>query len=187
MDFQVEKKQALHRKDKSRKGKLDEDIRPIIDLINSNKNYYTTSSCSGRILLIKIPHEAKKHECEWLFVSHKYITVNDIKEHIRLTKHPIWLKVEPAIIHVCCNSLKDAKLLLKLVKEAGLKKSNIISISKRIIVEIVDTEYLNMLIARDNKLIVNDFNILVDEINFKLKRIKAKLKKLYSKLKALNN
>ncbi|KEP67670.1 UNVERIFIED_CONTAM: hypothetical protein HHA_227400 [Hammondia hammondi] len=45
------------RRDKSKKGSVDEEIRPLLDAINKLKNFYTSSSCAGRILLVGTPFE----------------------------------------------------------------------------------------------------------------------------------
>ena len=44
--FTKEKSDFLRKKDKSKKGCVDEDIKEIVGLINSKKYYYTTSSCA---------------------------------------------------------------------------------------------------------------------------------------------
>ena len=51
--FLKEKSGFLSKKDKSRKGHIDKDIAKILSKINSKKDYYTTSSCSGRIVLLE--------------------------------------------------------------------------------------------------------------------------------------
>ena len=49
--FDSRKRHALQHTDLSRKGSIDEYIRPLVDSINANHDYVTTSSCSGRILI----------------------------------------------------------------------------------------------------------------------------------------
>ena len=49
--FDSRKRQVLEHADLSRKGSIDDYIRPLVGCINSNHNYVTTSSCSGRILI----------------------------------------------------------------------------------------------------------------------------------------
>lgn len=49
--FDSRKRQVLEHADLSRKGSIDDYIRPLVGCINSNHNYITTSSCSGRILI----------------------------------------------------------------------------------------------------------------------------------------
>ena len=46
------KKLCLNKIDFSKKGSVDEDISHVVALLNSSKNYFTTSSCSGRIILV---------------------------------------------------------------------------------------------------------------------------------------
>ena len=50
--FDLDKARVLHGKqDLSRKGSIDRPIADLVEYINSQDNYYTTSSCSGRILV----------------------------------------------------------------------------------------------------------------------------------------
>ena len=49
--FASRKQQVLRHVDLSRKGSIDDYIRPLVECINSNRDYVTTSSCSGRILI----------------------------------------------------------------------------------------------------------------------------------------
>lgn len=49
LGFDVEKRTSLERADLSRKGAIDDVIVPLVEHINSQEMWYTTSSCSGRI------------------------------------------------------------------------------------------------------------------------------------------
>jgi len=49
--FQPRKDQILRHVDLSRKGSIDEYIVSLVECINSNPNYVTTSSCSGRAVI----------------------------------------------------------------------------------------------------------------------------------------
>uniref|UniRef100_A0A3Q4H5R7 tRNA wybutosine-synthesizing protein 3 homolog n=1 Tax=Neolamprologus brichardi TaxID=32507 RepID=A0A3Q4H5R7_NEOBR len=46
------KKQSLNKADLSKKGAVDEAIEHVVSLLNSREEYFTTSSCSGRVVLI---------------------------------------------------------------------------------------------------------------------------------------
>lgn len=46
------KEQCLSKLDLSKKGSVDEDVEHVVSLLNSREEYFTTSSCSGRIILI---------------------------------------------------------------------------------------------------------------------------------------
>ena len=46
-----QKKRVLGRADRSKKGGVDAPIAGLIDALNSSPAYFTTSSCSGRIVV----------------------------------------------------------------------------------------------------------------------------------------
>lgn len=46
------KAQCLSKADLSRKGSVDEDAAEVVELLNSREEFFTTSSCAGRILLL---------------------------------------------------------------------------------------------------------------------------------------
>lgn len=50
--FSNQKQAAFAGQDLSRKGSVDEPIRDLVDFINSSDKYFTTSSCSGRIVVL---------------------------------------------------------------------------------------------------------------------------------------
>lgn len=50
--FSQWKKQCLNKLDQSKKGSVDEDIEHVVSLINGREEFFTTSSCSGRVILI---------------------------------------------------------------------------------------------------------------------------------------
>ena len=75
--FTKEKNDFLKKKDKSKKGYIDEDIKEIVDEINSKKDYYTTSSCAGRIVLLEMKSK-KKNDCDWILTKHGKVNLNEI-------------------------------------------------------------------------------------------------------------
>ncbi len=108
--FEKSKKEHLNKlylPDKSRKGKVDEPIKSLINSINKLNNYFTTSSCSGRTLIM-INNE-KRHEVKWLFVNHEKTTFEQIekiiKDNSKQTEDIIWFKFEGFIIHVACKDI----------------------------------------------------------------------------------
>ena len=54
MVFEQQKKTVLSKLDKSKKGSIDKGILKLVNTINKNSNYYTTSTCSGRIILLEL-------------------------------------------------------------------------------------------------------------------------------------
>ncbi|HLD18698.1 MAG TPA: hypothetical protein VJB90_01685, partial [Candidatus Nanoarchaeia archaeon] len=97
--FENEKKQALNKKDKSRKQSVDEKIKDLLKIINANQNYYTTSSCAGRILLITLGK--KKQNTKWIFTSHNKIRFIEISDYLKkLPKEKVYFRQEAFILHV---------------------------------------------------------------------------------------
>lgn len=184
--FQKYKRQFLLKKDKSIKGAKDKGILKVINLINSRENYYTTSSCSGRIVLYEKIND-KKNNFNFLFISHDKTDLDDIKDIFNKKYENIWFRQEGFILHVCCKTIKDAEKLLNLIMKIGLKRSGIISLKNKIMVEIIGTEVIDTIIA-DKKLLVDEtyLKILINEANKKMDRNKEKIDRLYEALCRLN-
>lgn len=183
--FEKEKKQFLKKVDKSLKGKTDKAIMPLINLINSTNNFYTTSSCAGRILLMK--EEGMKQKNVFFDVWHEKINFAEAKKTIEESakKYPgiIYLKQEPCILHVACKNLFDALRIVSMARAAGWKKSGIIS--KRFMTELVSTEMLVAPVAEKGMPLVDNsyLKILVREVNSKLFRTRGKIKNLQDMIK----
>ena len=185
MSFEKDKQNTLSKLDKSKKKAIDSDIKPLIDLINSLPNYFTTSSCSGRILLIEKKPNQKKGT-RFVFAEHKKANFKEIKKSLKkLPKNDLWFKQESIIIHICCRTLEHARKMLKIIRDLGIKRAGIISLSKKIIIEVIGTESMETIIAKNGKLLVDDnyLRTLIKESNKKLIRNKKKIDELYNKLK----
>ncbi len=178
--FKKRKQDILSKKDKSHRGKWDEKILNLCKKINSFDCYYTTSSCSGRIVLII--NKERKQSGLFLKVRHNLISFKDLKRDLKeiKNKEDIKFKMEPCALHVACKGFKDAKELCDKAKLAGWKKSGIISINKRFVVELNSTERLEFPIIKNGKLLVNDefLREIVKQSNKKLKKCWKKIQKL---------
>lgn len=157
--------------DKSPQGYIDSDIVQLLKNINSNKDYETTSSCSGRIVLL---NSQKKRESRWLFKSHEPVTVKQIMEALEKAEGKVWFMQEPLILHVKCKTLESADKLLSIANKCGLKKSGITSL-KNLMVEIKGTERIETVLEKPSKEYIK---LLVEEANRKLLQTKEKIKKL---------
>ena len=136
MTFENAKKQALEKletRDQSKKGCVDAAIIELVEEINKQENYFTTSSCAGRIALTQLAHSGRKSETEWFFVSHNTIQDEDILNKSELPEEELWFKMESSIIHICCKTIEDAEKLINLAKDAGYKRAHLISIKRNIV------------------------------------------------------
>lgn len=189
MDFSKLKEDFLSKPDKSGIGGIDQAIKNLIDLINRNKNYYTTSSCAGRIVLMK--ETGKKQENVFIFVTHKKASTKEIETALKMNKQVndlIYLKEESCIMHVACKDLISAQALVSLARNSGWKKSGIISMKKdKTIIECISTEVLATPISNKGKMLIPQeyLGLLVKECNTKLSRTREKIKNLEKIFKSL--
>ena len=116
-DFLNNKQQTLGKIDRSKKGSIDTPIVPLIEAINSSPFCYTTSSCSGRIIVYSEKEMGAKISCKWIFTSHGECTMDDVmmslSREVTTECKVITLKFEPLIIHLCCANIDCSKALMK--------------------------------------------------------------------------
>jgi len=178
MTFKNNKKTFLAKLDRSKKGSIDEKVKSLLELINKKDNYYTTSSCSGRTYFWK---GEKKNKTEWFNITHGLVDDNFFK--LNDTSGLIWLRYEPFILHVCCKDLDTANLLVEEARKL-FKKSSILTVSKKIIVEVSGSDKIEMPYYLDgNKLFSGDENWLKNLINKKMSNNWQKIEKLIKKIK----
>ena len=180
MNFKQQKSQQLSKQDKSNEGSWDLKIRGLCNKINKNSNYYTTSSCAGRIVLLK--GEIDKQPNAFLFKTHKTTTLKQIKQALQNIKDYnglVEFKQSPCILHIACNSIDKAQELVTKAKLAGWKYSGIMS-TKRNMVELHSTEHMDFPIMLNKKVLVDDdfLKIAIEESNKRLERVWKKIDKL---------
>lgn len=175
MEFKISKQNALSKFDKSNEKKWDEKIKPLCDKINFKENYFTTSSCSGRITIVKTTEN--KIEDAFLFKSHEKVTFVQIKKIVNSIEEVAYFRMEACALHVACKNFDDAIKLLDIARSIGFKKSGIISDKKgRFICEMFSTESIS---APINKDISDDYlRLLIKEANKKLEKTQGKIEKL---------
>lgn len=190
MSFQKEKKDFLIKKDKSRKGCIDRRIMKLVNKINSLDDFFTTSSCSGRMLSFSIPKSNKKNEVQYLLSSHKKIRFNEIKSTLKMlksekVKNDVWFRMSGAILHVASNNLDSAIKLLNAARDVGFRRSGIISLGKnRVTMELVSTENIEAIVSKKGRLVISEdyLGVLIKEGNVKLEKTWKKIDKLCESL-----
>jgi tRNA wybutosine-synthesizing protein 3 len=188
MVFEKDKERYMNKfgkSDRSRIGLPDPQIVTLLDAINVREEYYTTSSCAGRISIMQLSPDKKKYNTKWLFISHNDISSSDDMIPILHLKkeeegYELWFKMESPILHVCACDIKSAQKLLSLAQQAGLKHTGIISTSRRVMLEIYDTTRVDALLAHNGKMLVDDeyIKIITDIANEKLALTRKRMTKL---------
>ncbi len=192
--FDKRKKDVLLKLDKSNKSSWDVKIKKLCDKINASDGYYTTSSCSGRVVLMI--EQEKKGRGLFLSVYHDAVSLEQLKEDLDKilspssnppTTHPqsVKFKLEPCILHVACRSLEDAEEIYDRAKLAGWKKSGIIGMRNGFTAELGATDRLEFPIIHEGKVLVSDefLKIVAEESNAKLKKCWKKIEKLEKEIK----
>jgi len=193
-EFLDAKEKALNSLEKAKiENRVDEGIIELLDIINKSENYYTSSSCAGRVVLIELPHLGDKKGAEFLGKWHSKIEPVEIGEAAGKAKSGmIWLLAQSPILHIGANTHETSDILLKTAISCGFKNSGAKSTGRKIIVEICSTERLDSPIGKDGKLFCNDeyldllvniANEIMDRSNLKLHRFEDKIKKYLSNLK----
>ncbi|MBD3318561.1 hypothetical protein GF342_01490 [Candidatus Woesearchaeota archaeon] len=183
MDFAAHKKALLDRTDHSTKASLDEPIQPLVEYLNAQEEYVTTSSCSGRLVLLASKQFEKKNS-KWLFVSHDPVTTTLASY---LNKAPdLWYVAEGAILHVKCRDNNAAHAFLSAAKAAGFKRAGIISLKKPLVIELISSERIIAPLVENSTILVTPsyLNTLVRLGNTLLKQTHTKLSQLLTILQA---
>lgn len=149
MDFKKRKLQMLDKLnsgfDKSIKGSIDEPIIKLIEHFNRSNNFFTLSSCSGRITLISHPSSKLKYNNSFLLNSHKIVNINKTYDLILNSlssglNNLLYLRFEPFILALEADSLINATFLISLARNSGYNDSAI----KKIVVTIKSSNRLEI-------------------------------------------
>ena len=164
-------------------GEVDEDIVPLLDLINSFEDYVTLSSCSARIAVMDMPKFGDKVEAIFLGKWHRRVSLDEVLNAVRKGRRTTWLIMFPPIIHVACRNLESAGVLMRIANNSGFRRCGLISL-KHNVVEINSLERLEAPVAVDGMLLFNSegLRVTVELANEKLERSKNKLRRLYDSL-----
>jgi len=187
-DFLECKKSALSKLKKAHsENKVDPGILPILDIINESENYYTSSSCFGRIVLLEIPIIGDKKEAKFLGKWHRAINVDELLSAAKKARTgQLWLLAQSPIVHIVAKTNNAADKILKTAIASGFKNSGLKSLGKKIVVEVCSTERLDAPVGKDevlfcNKdhlmLLVNISNEIIKKSTLKLQKFEEKLQK----------
>ena len=160
---------------------MDEDIVPFLELVNSLSDYYTTSSCSGRIQLAACEHPGEKGRLRVLAKWHRPISVWELLIPLDSSREPsIWFSVHPPILHVVARDMSAARALLVAARNSGFKHSGIQGLGRRIVVEVMTMERLEMPLRLGGVDVIQPwcYPRLVDAANRLLLRAKSRLENL---------
>ena len=167
-----------------RNKEVDDQIIGLIELINSLPNYYTTSSCFGRITLAVAKPSSRKYDHYFLAKWHYLVSWEEFRRIVKIWEERIredflWLKVYPFILHLSAKTMEDAKKILEIGLNSGMKESGIFEVGKRIMVRIEGVDRLELPLGNDGFLLVSEkylkYLYLISKIRF-LRNLKKVIK-----------
>jgi len=172
--------------DKICEGEVDKDVLPLVKKINSNSDYFTTSSCSGRIAVIEMPRLGDKENAEFLGKWHRKVDIKEVMDAFLKANDntTVFLLAQSPIIHVRCKNLESAVKLRNLAVESGLKYSTIKSLTLnsqnepvKLVVEILSSENIHVPIASKGKFYPDEnyLKFIIENANSALMRAREKL------------
>ncbi len=171
-------------------GKVDEQMQNLCTFIAKTGGYYTSSCCSGRIMLLEKRGD-KKTENFFHRKWHRKVTKKELLEGFtENVKGEMWFKLDPFILHIGCANIEDANKILDAMKRSGVKRGGImLAENEKFLMEIQGTEqmgfpiklggknllgeeYLCTILPRANKMLSKNFWRLAkfeEQLRIKLK------------------
>ncbi|XP_029380819.1 tRNA wybutosine-synthesizing protein 3 homolog [Echeneis naucrates] len=188
-NFSQWKAQCLNKMDLSKKGIVDRHIEHVVSLLNDTDEFFTTSSCSGRIILIdRTPQsDVQKKNCIWLFVSHKKCTSDDLMTGLAKSSRDAVLKFEPFVLHVQCRRLEDAQLMHAVAVNSGFRNSGLtVSKTGKIITAVRGTHSLEVPLSHNGKLLAGFeyISFLTDIANQKMEENLKRIQRFYQNIES---
>jgi len=175
-----------------KKGLVDEPIIPLLELVNSYSEFFSTSSCAGRIILIAIHPSWKKNVSKIFFKSHYQVNTEEVwtalLDGAQRFKYPIYFKQEPFILHISASNVQSALKMLSIAQISGIKHSGIVNISKnRVTLELQSIERVDAIVSNEGKILIDMkyLSELVRDANLKLTITREKMQRLFDNLKKL--
>ncbi len=182
MNFDQLKKKALSKLETAvRKGEADKPVLPYLELINKHPDYFTSSSCYGRIIIIHI--DRRKDLSKFLGKWHREVSFEEVKKVLEKAEGNVWFRFDPLILHVSCRGIAEAKKLLELKTSIGFKRGGIFNIrDERVQIELEGTDMMAVPVKKENRVLVDDsyLDLLVNEANQKFVNNERKWKKFGS-------
>lgn len=172
-------------------GYLDIEMLDLIKVINNNPNMYTTSSCSGRVVLMMGSQPWKKRNSMVLGKWHNGVSYEEVSKLMKSYNKgsSLWLILQSPILHVVCRNVDLAISLVRLARNCGFRYSTIISRGDYgFLAELMGSERLDAPLTLEGKKLIGEeeLKVLVDYLNSKLRSSKAKIRKLQKALTLLN-
>ncbi len=161
-------------------GKVDPQMIRYCKFVAGTKDYFTSSCCSGRILLLDLPKGEDKLGSRFHRKWHRTVKFKELWEGLNdESQGEVWFKQEPFILHLGCPDLDRAQKILEAMKKTGIKRGGIMYADEgKWMIELVGSQNISVPVKKGKKVLVEK-----KHLEYLLKRANEKLKKNYALLK----
>lgn len=127
-------------------GYFDKELKTLILLLNSFDDVFTTSSCSGRVMIFSSKRPWDRKSIKIYLKSHVPISLESLEKILKESSDKnLWFVLQPPILHISCLTPMRAQGILKIARNIGFKHSGIISFARTgIVVELRGNEHLEV-------------------------------------------
>jgi tRNA wybutosine-synthesizing protein 3 len=184
MGFAERKKEAQNNLLAAEKvGDLDQELKSLLTAINALSEYYTTSSCMGRVGLMR--DLGNKSLDTYIGKWHRKVAFEEVNLALAGAEGKVWLRYEPPILHVMARTAEAADAFLHLCRESGFKRSGIQTLKdERMLIEVLSTERVDAPVSSDGRVLASEeyLRFLIGEANMKFDAGAGKLARLEKKI-----
>lgn len=162
-------------------GKADGQIIKLCGFVNSLPSFFSSSSCAGRIMLLKTDASESKREAAFHAKWHRKVKLSELEKAMKqkTEAEELWLKQESFILHLGARDLEGANKILECCRIAGIKRAGImVAEQEKFIVELIGTQNLGIPVKKKNKILIEK-----EFLSFVLRKANAKLLRNYASLK----
>ncbi len=170
---------------------VDVPIIPVLNVINNKEEFVTTSSCSGRVVLLATDLYERKEPSSFVGKWHRPVMVEEVLDKVSSFEGMfLWFKVEPFILHLASKDLESAKRILSIARESGIKVAGVQSFREGIYhIELRNIEYMAVPVVWEGERVLEDATLskMVNIANWKMVKNQQRLQRFYENLlKSLN-
>jgi tRNA wybutosine-synthesizing protein 3 len=164
--------------------RADRQMVPLCKFVSGTKEFFTSSSCAGRIILLQLPKDENKKEASFHRKWHRKVREKELWQGIKAeTKGELWFKLDSFILHIGAGYLEDARKILGCMKKAGVRRGGIIVAKPgKFLVEMQGTQTIAFPVKKGKEVLVGK-----DFMKYNLDRANKKLAQNYEMLKRLED
>lgn len=139
-----------------REKKIDPLMIGISQHVAQTPEFFTTSTCSGRITLMELNENETKKENVFYRKWHRRVKNNEVQEAVNAYtgKQNLWLRQDSFVYVLGTNSWENAKKIIRACQAAGVKRYGVHHFeNEKILMEVFGTQHLSIpLVIKGKKL-----------------------------------